>query len=190
MNKLIKYLLFVNLFLFGSCIQKQEDTVSSQTNWQTELKEKLPLLGHRNWIVVTDMAYPLQAKKGITTLYAQESYVDVLSAVKKMVDNSPHVYAHIYQDEELSFLDENFCSGINQLKKQINEVLLSSKIQSIKHDHLIARLDSISNLFEIIVIKTELTMPYTSTFFELDCKYWDSNKQTILEKKMASLDIE
>lgn len=188
MNKSIIYLLFICLFLSGSCIQK--DTVRNQTDWQTVLKEKLPLLGHRNWIVVTDMAYPSQAKKGITTLYAQESYVDVLSIVKKMLDHSPHVYAHIYQDKELSYLDDRFCLGINQLKTKIEEVLLSSEIKSIKHDHLIARLDSISNLYEVIVIKTELAKPYTSTFFELDCKYWDNNKQTELNKKISSAEME
>lgn len=188
MNKFYIYLLFAGLFLFGSCIQK--DTVRNQTDWQSVLKEKLPLLGHRNWIVVTDMAYPLQAKKGITTLYARESYVDVLSVVKKMLDHSPHVYAHIHQDKELSYLDEHFCLGINQLKTKIEEVILSSEIKSMEHDQLIARLDSISDLYEVIVIKTGLTKPYTSTFFELDCKYWDTNKQAELNEKILRVDME
>ena len=65
MNKLIVlYCLFANLFL-SSCLQK-DPVVTGQAsrpdNWQTVLQEKLPLLGHRNWIVITDMAYPLQAK--------------------------------------------------------------------------------------------------------------------------------
>ena len=80
MNKSIIYLLFICLFLSGSCIQK--DTVRNQTDWQTVLKEKLPLLGHRNWIVVTDMAYPLQAKKRDHYFICTKSYVDVLSIVK------------------------------------------------------------------------------------------------------------
>ncbi|GHT23543.1 hypothetical protein AGMMS4957_15230 [Bacteroidia bacterium] len=48
-------------------------------NYKEELKEILPFLGHRNWIVVTDMAYPLQTAQGIKTLYTNESYMDVLS---------------------------------------------------------------------------------------------------------------
>lgn len=96
MNKLIvPYCLFANLFL-SSCLQK-DPVVTKQTSgsdyWQTVLQEKLPLLGHRNWIVITDMAYPLQAKEGITTLYASEPYTEVLSTVKNMLDNSSHVYA-------------------------------------------------------------------------------------------------
>lgn len=191
MNKLIVlYCLFANLFL-SSCLQK-DPVVTEQTsgsdNWQTVLQEKLPLLGHRNWIVITDMAYPLQAKEGITTLYASEPYTEVLNTVKNMLDNSSHVYAHIYQDKELSFLEEDFCPGINNLKTEMGNVLSATEIISIRHDDLIARLDSISNLFEIVIIKTALTKPYTSTFFELDCKYWDNNKQTTLNERMTIID--
>ncbi|WP_289004362.1 RbsD/FucU domain-containing protein [uncultured Parabacteroides sp.] len=188
MNKLIVlYCLFTNLFL-SSCLQK-DPVVTGQAsrpdNWQTVLQEKLPLLGHRNWIVITDMAYPLQAKEGITTLYASEPYTEVLGTVKNMLDNSMHVYAHTYQDKELSFLEEDFCPGIAGLKAEMKQVLSSSEIINIEHDQLIARLDSISNLFEVVIIKTGLTKPYTSTFFELDCKYWDNSKQSILNGRIA-----
>lgn len=176
------------LFLttFFTEVSGQEQPARSSANWQVILQDKLPLLGHRNWIVITDMAYPLQAREGITTLYAGESYIEVVSTVKKMIDNSSHVYAHIYQDKELSFLEDGFCPGINRLKEEMKEVLPSSEIMSIAHEDLIARLDSISNLFEVVIIKTGLTMPYTSTFFELDCKYWDSSKQSELNKRIES----
>lgn len=177
------------LFLTGSCIPKDKAAnqhLPDETNWQIVLEKKLPLLGHRNWIVITDMAYPLQTKTGITTMYAPESYTDVLSLVKKMIDASSHVYAHIYQDRELSFLNEDICPGIDQIKSKMEAILPSSHITSIPHDDLIARLDSISNLFEVVIIKTGLTKPYTTTFFELDCKYWDSDKQSKLAKRIAN----
>lgn len=188
MNRsLTLFSLFICLFLSG-CIQKETVTdkqTKLSTDWQNILHNKLPLLGHRNWIVVTDMAYPLQAKEGITTLYANEPYTEVLSTVKNMLDSSTHVYAHTYQDQELSFLEEDFCPGIVNLKDEMKKVLSQSEIISIEHNHLLARLDSISNLFEVVIIKTRLTKPYTSTFFELDCKYWDSSKQARLNKRIA-----
>ena len=30
------------------------------TNWLATLQKQLPLLGHRNWIVIADAAYPWQ----------------------------------------------------------------------------------------------------------------------------------
>ncbi|MGN0213245.1 MAG: hypothetical protein ACI4AH_00350 [Muribaculaceae bacterium] len=177
--------------LLSSCASNEQASANQATalpdwNWKTVLQEKLPLLGHRNWIVITDMAYPLQAKDGITTLYATESYAEVLGAVKQMIDNTPHVYAHTYQDKELSFLEEDICPGIDSLKADMDKALSGSTITRIDHEQLIARLDSVSNLFEVVIIKTPLTKPYTSTFFELDCKYWDSDKQSLLNAKIAA----
>ena len=52
--------------LLNSCNLQQpacaEGTAAATCSWQTILQDKLPLLGHRNWVVITDMAYPLQAK--------------------------------------------------------------------------------------------------------------------------------
>lgn len=155
--------------------------------WQKVLREKLPLLGHRNWIVVTDMAYPLQSRPGITTLYAAEPYPEVLKEVKERLEKAPHVSAVVYQDRELYFLQEEDCPGITRLKDEMRESLPPGGIQRVAHDRLIARLDSVSNRFEVVIIKTSLTIPYTSTFFELDCRYWNGGKQAALNARIKKV---
>lgn len=76
-NSLPLSCIFAQMLLSSCNPQGQSDanqkTHAQNWNWQTILQEKLPLLGHRNWVVITDMAYPLQAKDGITTLYATET---------------------------------------------------------------------------------------------------------------------
>ena len=175
--------------LLNSCNLQQpactEGTAAATCSWQTILQDKLPLLGHRNWVVITDMAYPLQAKDGITTLYAEQPYSEVLGAVKQMIDGSNHVYAHVYQDKELTYLTEDICPGIDSLKADMQKALAGTTITAVDHEQLIARLDNVSSLFEVVIIKTPLTKPYTSTFFELDCKYWDSQKQELLNAKIV-----
>ena len=189
-NSLPLSCIFAQMLLSSCNPQGQSDanqtTHAQNWNWQTILQEKLPLLGHRNWVVITDMAYPLQAKDGITTLYATEPYAEVLSTVAQMIEATPHVYAHVYQDNELSFLSEDICPGIDDLKADMNKALANADVTPVDHEQLIARLDSVSNLFEVVIIKTPLTKPYTSTFFELDCKYWDSDKQALLNAKIAN----
>src|ERR1035438_3903172 len=37
-------------------------SVYAQEAWQQKVKEELPLMGHRNWIVIVDSAYPLDRK--------------------------------------------------------------------------------------------------------------------------------
>ena len=38
-------------------------------DWETALQSKLPVFGHRNWIVIADAAYPKQSAPGIETIY-------------------------------------------------------------------------------------------------------------------------
>jgi len=33
--------------------------------WEDVLKDRLPLYGHRNWIVIADSAYPAQSSGGV-----------------------------------------------------------------------------------------------------------------------------
>ncbi|SFU69023.1 hypothetical protein SAMN05216364_10682 [Porphyromonadaceae bacterium KHP3R9] len=61
-------------------------------------------------------------------------------------------------------------------------VIPTANIIFTKHEDLIDKLDSTSNKYQVVVIKTRLALPYTSTFFELDCKYWDGEKQKRLEE--------
>lgn len=171
--------------MISSCQNKQinESASVSSTEWDVVLARKLPYLGHRNWIVITDMAYPLQSGSGITTLYADEPYEIVLEKVKKMIDDAPHVFAHVYQDKELEFIQESDVRGIDALRAKMYKIC-GNEIVSHPHEELISRLDNAGKLFNVVIIKTSLTMPYTSTFFELDCNYWDASRQAKLDVAM------
>ncbi len=50
-------------------------TTFAADNWQEKLQIRLPLIGHRNWIVVTEAAYPLQTAPGISAY--REGFADV-----------------------------------------------------------------------------------------------------------------
>lgn len=152
-------------------------------SWSDEFKSMLPLLGHRNWIVIADMAYPLQSGDGIVTLYADEPYQEVLKKVKSAIDEAPHVYPHIWRDRELGFIDESLMPGIDALKAETASIL-GPEAQSAAHEDIIRRLDESGSLYKVVIIKTPLTVPYTTVFFELDCDYWDADKAAVLAEKM------
>ena len=119
--------------------------VSTSKSWQDQLTEMMPYLGHRNWIVIADMAYPLQSGSGITTLYADEPYLDVLEKVKGMIDKAPHVFAHIYRDKELSFISEKDMPGVDSLRAGMDRIC-GNEASSVVHEDLIARLDAAGRL--------------------------------------------
>lgn len=162
----------------------QQPASEQSKTWEVQLAEKMPLLGHRNWIVITDMAYPLQSGNGIITLFADESYTEVLRKVKAQIDAAPHVFAHVYHDHELDFITEAMMPGVDSLRAEMAQIC-GSEAQSVAHEDLLKRMDEAGKLYNIVIIKTPLTMAYTSTFFELDCAYWNGEKQDALNKALA-----
>lgn len=176
---------FLYLLIMGITCFPPTGSASGSDNWKEDLISQIPFLGHRNWIVITDMAYPLQTKPGIKTFFADESYIDILTFVYNEIEKAPHIKPIIYQDKELSVLTDRDAKGIDKLKKETNK-LLGKKVISLPHEELIKRLDEVSQMFSVIIIKSNLTIPYTSTFFELDCNYWDEKRQKSLNERMES----
>lgn len=153
------------------------ETEDKPEHWKQQLNEKLPLLGHRNWILVVDKAFPEQNAVGMEYIYANENLVPVLKQVLAQVNQSGHVKPIIYQDKELDFITEKQAKGIVQFRTNVKEVLGKQKVQTLFHDSVFKKLDMEGKLFKVLVIKTDEVIPYTSVFLQLDCAYWNSDKE-------------
>ena len=86
--------------------------VASSSTWNRTLLDRIPLYGHRNWIVIADSAYPAQSRPGIETIVSNSDHVQVLQQVLAAVSASRHVRPIVYTDEELKFIDDNDAPGI------------------------------------------------------------------------------
>jgi len=160
-------------------------TSHAQGRWQVELHRQLPLLGHRNWIVIADSAYPWQTAPGIETLYADADQLDVLKLVLQQLSQSKHVKPIIYTDAELKFVPEKRAPGISAFREQLGQQLPKQAAQELPHEQIIAKLDEAGKTFKILLIKTRLTLPYTSVFLQLDCAYWDADAEKELRAAMT-----
>lgn len=152
--------------------------------WEAKLLQELPMLGHRNWIVVADSAYPAQVSPGIEIVVSGEDHLAVLDEVLKALDRSRHVRPKIYLDKELSYLDDRLAPGIDALKTRLDARLKGRDAKPVLHEELIARLDQVARTFRVLMIKTDLALPYTSVFLELDCGYWPPESEQKLRQKM------
>jgi L-fucose mutarotase/ribose pyranase (RbsD/FucU family) len=63
---------------------KAEEPV--QDNWRAELTKNLPVLGHRNFIVIAESVYPQQSNPGIKTIYTGGTQIAVLKEVLAAVN--------------------------------------------------------------------------------------------------------
>ena len=158
---------------------------AAAADWQHILNERLPLLGHRNWIVVADSAYPAQTAPGIETVVSDANQTEVLAGVLSAINQSRHVRPIVYTDKELGLLTEQDAPGVELFRDRLRQMLGGKPAQSIPHLQLISKLDSDSKLFRILLIKTNSTIPYTTVFIQLDCAYWHPEQEKALRQRHA-----
>jgi hypothetical protein len=150
--------------------------------WEQQLARRLPAFGHRNWIVVADAAYPEQANPGIETVVAGGDHLHAVRTVLDRIAACAHIRAHVYTDLEIGFLEERDAPGIGAFRKKLQAMLADMETEKLPHEEIIAKLDSCARLFRVLLIKTDLTLPYTSVFFELECGYWSADREQRLRR--------
>lgn len=174
------------LFSMYGCMSyaSKEKQGEEQTGWESELEATLPLLGHRNWILVVDKAYPAQTAPGVEVIDTGGELPDVLRYTLDRIREARHVTPQVYQDSELQYLNDSMAVGISDFKKRIAEVLDTLPRAALLHDSLLARTTEDGNRYRILVLKTETLLPYTSVFLQLDCGYWGPQQDSILKSNM------
>jgi L-fucose mutarotase/ribose pyranase (RbsD/FucU family) len=164
-------------------------STSTSPDWKSELSNLLPLFGHRNWIVVADSAYPAQSKPGIETIAAGEDQMRVVRKVLDAITACNHIRANVYADKELAFVAENDAPGITEYRRQLDAALYGARVNRIPHEQIIQKLDQSAQVFRILIVKSDMTIPYTSVFFELDCGYWNAEAEERLRQAMRVADL-
>jgi hypothetical protein len=157
---------------------------SRGSDWRSKLQQELPLLGHRNWIAVVDSAYPLQTSAGIETIETDADQLDVVRAVLDQLGKAKHVRPVIFTDSELKLVPESDAAGVTAYREALSNLLKTSGAQSLPHEQIISKLDEAGKTFHILVLKTRMTIPYTSVFMRLDCGYWSEEQEKRLREKM------
>jgi L-fucose mutarotase/ribose pyranase (RbsD/FucU family) len=153
--------------------------------WQTRLGQVLPLLGHRNWIMIVDSAYPLQSSAGVETLETNMDQIEVLRTVLGAIDRSIQVRPIVYMDAELPFVTEKDAPGVTAYREKVKATLGGRTVTSLPHEQIIAKVDEVGKTFHIVVLKTTMTVPYTSVFLQLNCKYWSDDAEAEMRKAMS-----
>ena len=161
------------LIAFCACFPFVLTGCGSHLGWQADLRENLPRLGHRNFIVIADSAYPLQSAPGIRTVHVGGTQAAALQKVLAMLAAQKHVRPVVWMDRELEKIPDADAPGIEQCRQNLSTILQGAQVKNAPHIEIIKRLDESSKLFNVTILKTDETLPYTSVFLELDCGYWD-----------------
>ncbi len=173
------------LFVLGFLLAAPIFLSAQRPSWQTTVDENLPLLGHRNWILIVDSAYPLQSSPGVETLQTNADQLEVVRYVLGAINKSIHVRPDIFMDAELPYVQEEDAPGTSAYRDAIAKLLDGQNIQSELHEKLIEDVDRAGQLVHVLVLKTRLAVPYSSVFIRLNCKYWGDDAEERLRSKMG-----
>ena len=157
--------------------------------WRARVRQEMPLMGHRNWIAVVDSAYPLQISAGIETVETDSNQLDVVRRVLREVGESKHVRPVIFTDAELKSVPEDDAPGVTYYRDSLNHFLEEfndgkTEVHSLAHEEIISKLDDAGKTFHVLVLKSTMTIPYTSVFIRLDCGYWTDEQEKRLRERM------
>lgn len=148
-------------------------------------------MGHRNWIAVVDSAYPLQTSGGIETVETGADQLNVVQAVLESIGKTRHVRPVIFTDAELKAVPENDAPGVSAYRESLSKLLgringEKLQAQALPHEQIISKLDDAGKTFHILVLKSTMTIPYTSVFIRLDCGYWTEEQEKRLRERMGA----
>ena len=174
----------VVLVMFAAMVLTAPLVASAQQDWKARVTQTMPLMGHRNWILVVDSAYPLQSSPGVETIETNANHVDVLRYVLASINSSIHVRPLIFMDKELPFVPDDDASGASAYREQVQKILADYTIESLPHERVIRQIDETSKEFHVLVLKTTMTVPYSSVFIRLDCKYWSADAEKRMRQRM------
>jgi D-ribose pyranose/furanose isomerase RbsD len=171
-------------FSLGSFAQTPASAPAS--DWKSIVQNRLPLYGHRNWIVVSDSAFPAYSEPGIETIAVNEDLPSVLKYVAHAIAASRHVRATVFVDQELQFIDERDYPGVTELRKHIAAEFAKQQMQTMPHAEVMNKVDEAGKTFRILFIKTTSTIPYTSVFMRLDCGYLSDEGERKIRAAIAA----
>lgn len=158
-------------------------------SWESILEQRLGAYGHRNWIVVADSAYPEQVATGLETVITGCDHFEILEKVFEAISAAPHVRPIVYLDAELPYLDEDDAPGAGAFKERLGQIVQDRVVNSLPHEEIITELDGAASLFKVLLLKSNLTLPYTSVFIQLDCGYWSEEAEDRLRRSIEAAQL-
>lgn len=104
----------------------------------------------------------------------------------KHLDRSAHVRPIVHVDSELDYVSNDDAPGIDAFRTDLKELLAGRPIARLPHEQIIGKLDSASQEFSVLVIKTPSLLPYSSVFINLDCGYWSAEAEERLRRRIKA----
>jgi L-fucose mutarotase/ribose pyranase (RbsD/FucU family) len=154
------------------------------SEWQAAVDRQVGQLGYRNWIVIAEASFPAHSRHGVRQINADVDIPEALDYVLKTLERTETVRPQLFLTRELRSVENDFAPGIDDLRKRIKDALHGHESTELDQQSLLTLLEDANRSFDVLVIRTNTALPYSSVFLELQPGYWDVESETRLRERI------
>jgi len=152
--------------------------------WMGKIRQELGYLGARNWVVISEAAFPVQSRSGLRVIQLDADIPEVLEGVEDVIEEKHHLKPRVYVAAELENVPYDYAPGVRAHKKKLQEALHGRETVSLDNSMLMRMLADTGKSYRVLVIKTRTALPYSTIFIELGSGYWDAESESALRASM------
>lgn len=154
--------------------------------WQAAVDRQAGQLGYRNWIVIAEASFPAHNRPGVRQIAAPVEIPEAVDYVLHALEQTENVRPQVYLTRELRSVENDFAPGIDDFRKRIQDSLHGHEATELDQQSLLTLLEDANRSFDVLVIRTQSALPYSSVFLELQPGYWDAESEARLRQRIES----
>ena len=167
------------VFFAAGCVD-----FNSSRSWQAAVDHQAAQLGYRNWIVIAEASFPAHSRPGVRQVTAAVEVPEAVDYVLQALEKTESVRPQIYLTRELRSVENDFAPGIDDLRQRLKEALHGHETTELDQQSLLTLLEDANRSFDVLVIRTQSALPYSSVFMELRPGYWDADSEARLRERI------
>jgi len=152
--------------------------------WLGAVDHQVAQLGYRNWIVIAEASFPAHSRPGVRQITAPVEVPEALDYVLQALEKTENVRPQLYLTRELRSMENDFAPGIDSLRDRLKGALHGHEATELDQQSLLTLLEDAGRSFDVLVIRTNTALPYSSVFVELRPGYWDENSESRLRERI------
>ena len=174
------YLLLVPLWVVISSCSLSEKKPPVDSPLQTALRPELRKLGARNWIVISEAAFPIHSREGLDVIYIDSEIPELVDTVESLIEETHHLKPRVFLPAEISHIDYDYAPGVKAYRKDLQAAIHGKEPLELDHAALLEIIKNTSKSYRVLVIKSRTALPYSSVFMELGTGYWSADSESHL----------
>jgi hypothetical protein len=170
---------FAALLIVSGC-----SFMSSENTWRAAVDSQAAQLGYRNWIVIAEASFPAQSRVGVRQVTAPVEIPEAVDYVLQALERTENLRPQVYVTREMRSVENDFAPGIDDMRKRIRGSLHGHEPTELDQQSLLTLLEDVNRSFDVLVIRTQTALPYSSVFLELKPGYWDADSEARLRERI------